>query len=136
MSSAARRRYNRSSLTLLAVYFAVLIGVSIFFNTGTRTGVIAYAAAALPALPVIGIFYALGRYLVEEQDEYLRMLLIRRMLWATGFALSVATVWGFLERFGLALHFDAYAVMILWFFGLGLGACIEWLIPGSSGASR
>jgi hypothetical protein len=64
------------------------------------------------------------------------MLLVRRMLWATGFALSVATVWGFLERFGLASHFDAYAVMILWFFGLGLGACIEWLILGSSGASR
>ena len=60
----------------------------------------------LPALPIIGIFAAIGRYLVEEQDEYVRMLMVRQTLWASGFALSVATIWGFLENFGLVGHVD------------------------------
>ena len=68
----------------------------------------AYFVAIFPALPIIGIFGALGRYLVEEQDEYVRMLMVRQALWASGFALSLATVWGFLENFGLVGHADGY----------------------------
>ena len=66
----------------------------------------------LPALPIIGIFGAIGRYLVEEQDEYVRMLMVRQTLWASGFALSVATIWGFLESFDLVGHVDGYYVAI------------------------
>ena len=50
------------------------------------------------------------------------MLMVRQTLWATGFALSVATIWGFLENFDLVGHVDAYYVAVLWFVGLGLGA--------------
>ena len=39
---------------------------------------------------------AVGRYLVEETDEYQRALLIRAVLWATGAALAAATVRDFL----------------------------------------
>ncbi|MFL6847288.1 MAG: hypothetical protein ACJ8EI_02805, partial [Sphingomicrobium sp.] len=94
-------------------------------------GGIEYAVAALPAVPVIGLFVAIGRYLVEEQDEYLRMLMVRQTLWASGFALSVATVWGFLENFDLVEHVDAYSVAIVWFAGLGLGALINKLTLGA-----
>ena len=92
-----------------------------------------YLAAVLPALPIIGIFGAIGRYLVEEQDEYVRMLMVRQTLWASGFALSVATVWGFLESFDLVGHVDAYYVAVLWFGGLGIGACINKLTARRDG---
>ena len=36
--------------------------------------------AILPALPVIGIFWAVMRYLVEEPDEFMRLLLVRQCL--------------------------------------------------------
>ena len=71
-------------------------------------GPLAYVIAILPALPIIGFFAAIGRYLLDEADEYLRMMMVRQTLVASGFALTVATVWGFLESFGLAAHFDAY----------------------------
>ncbi len=81
-----------------------------------------WIAAILPALAMIGMFVAFGRYLVEEPDKYQRMLMVRQGLWASGFALSAATIWGFFEAFGLVEHIDAIAIPTLWFFSLGLGA--------------
>ena len=75
----------------------------------------------------VGIFVAIGRYLVEEQDEYLRVLMVRQTLWASGFALSIATIWGFLESFELVGHVESFYVAVLWFGGLGLGACANKL---------
>jgi hypothetical protein len=95
------------------------------------SGGLAYLAAVLPALAIIGIFGAMGRYLVEEQDEYVRMLLVRQSLWASAFALSIATVWGFLESFGLAGHVEAFYIAVVWFFGLGLGSIYNRLTLGS-----
>jgi hypothetical protein len=58
------------------------------------------------------------------------MLMIRQTLWASGFALSLATLWGFLESFDLVGHVAAYYVAILWFGGLGLGALANRLTMG------
>jgi len=127
------RRYNMRVVWLSLLYSAFLIGAVYSFKHELLSGFAAYAAAILPALPVIGIFAAIGRYLVEEQDEYVRMLMVRQTLWASGFALSVATVWGFLEGFDLAGHVDSYYIVVLWFGGLGLGACINRLTLGDSG---
>ena len=129
----AQRRYNRSVLLLCAAYALILFGVISFFKNSSPTGVSAYAAAILPALPIIGVFVAMGRYLSDEQDEYIRMLTVRQTLWATGFTLSVATIWGFLENFDLVGHVDAYYVAVLWFGGLGIGSCMNRLTLGSSG---
>jgi hypothetical protein len=73
----------------------------------------------------------MGRYLADEQDEFVRMLTVRQTLYASAFALSVATVWGFLENFDLVDHIDAYYIAVLWFGGLGLGSCINKLTIGS-----
>ena len=127
------KRYNWRVIWLSLIYAALLIGVVYAFKRQLIAGPFAYAAAVLPALPIIGIFASIGRYLVEEQDEYVRMLMVRQTLWASGFALSVATVWGFLENFNLVEHVDAYSVAIVWFAGLGLGAGINKLTLGTTG---
>lgn len=121
----ARRRYNRSVLLLSIGYALALFGVVAFFRNSHPSGVSAYAAAILPALPIIGVFFVAGRYLAEEQDEYLRVQLTRHALFATGLMLSIATVWGFLENFDLVPRVDSYWAAILWFAGLGLGGCID-----------
>ena len=79
-------------------------------------------------LPVAGLFVAIGAYLVEERDEYLRMLATRQSLIATGTAMVAATIWGFLEGFELLPHMVGYAWPIVWFAGLGLGSCVNTLI--------
>ena len=129
----AWKRYNWRVIWLWLLYTAFLFVAIYAFKHRLLGGPTAYVVAALPGLPIIGIFVAVGRYLVEEKDEYLRMLMVRQTLWASGFALSLATVWGFLESFGLVDHIDAYYIAVVWFFGLGVGAVINRLTLGDGG---
>ena len=129
-NSVAERHYNRAVLALSAIYGALLIGAVALFRHHQLGGPAACLVAILPALPIIGMFAAIGRYLLDERDEYLRMLMIRQTLIASGFALSIATAWGFLESFGVVAHVEAYGVAILWYGGLGLGASINRLTLG------
>ena len=115
-------------MVLSLIYVALLFAAETLIRRGHLTGPLAYVVAVLPALPIIGIFAAIGRYLVEETDEYIRFLTVRQTLIACGLALSFATAWGFLESFGLAPHFDTYWIAVIWFAGLGLGACINKLL--------
>ncbi len=125
-STPAQRRYSRSVLLLSAAYAVILFGTVGFFHH--HPGIAdprAYAIAALPALPIVGVIAAIGRYMIEEADEYLRMLRVRQALVATGITLGLATVWGFVEDAGLAPHVPAYHVAVLWFAGFGVGACVN-----------
>ncbi len=120
--SPAQRRYNKHVVILSLIYAVTLIAVEMAFAHRLISGPIAYLVGVLPALPIIGIFLAIGRCLIEESDEYLRMLMVRQSLIASGFMLSVATAWGFLENVELVPHVPAYYTAVLWFFGLGIGA--------------
>jgi hypothetical protein len=75
----AIRRYNRSVLILSIIYVTLLFTAGIAIGRNGLSGPVAYVVAILPAVPVIGIFAAIGRYLVEESDEYLRMLRMRTL---------------------------------------------------------
>ena len=129
----AWKRYNWRVVRLSALYVVFLIGAVYGFKHQLVPGALKYFVAMLPALPIIGIFGAIGRYLIEEQDEYVRMLMVRQTLWASAFALSVATTWGFLDNFGLVGHAEGYWIAILWFLGLGLGGIYNKLTLGDGG---
>ena len=121
----AIRRYNRAVIILSIGYVAMLFAAQISIGRYGLSGPVGYLVAILPAMPIIGIFGAIGRYLIEEGDEYLRLLTVRQTLVASGFALSIATAWGFLESFDLAGHFDAYWIAVIWFIGLGVGSLVN-----------
>lgn len=129
----AIKRYNRAVIILSLIYVALLFFAQIAITWHHLAGPLAYLVAILPALPIIGIFAAIGRYLVEESDEYQRMLRVRQTLVASGFALSIATAWGFLESFDLAGHIDAYWIAVVWFLGLGLGSCVNLALARRAG---
>ena len=129
--TAAWKRYNWRMIWLWLLYAAFLLIALYTFKHRLLGGPAAYFVAILPAIPIIGVFGTVGRYLVEEQDEYRRMLMVRQTLWASGFALSIATVWGFLESFALVEHVDAYYLAVVWFFGLGIGAIMNRLTLGT-----
>src|SRR5882757_6808419 len=131
-ATSAWKQYNRRIIWLSMLYAAFLLVAVYAFKHHLLNGPVAYLAAVLPALPIIGIFGAIGRYLLEEQDEYVRMLMVRQTLWASGFALSAATIWGFLESFELVSHIESYWVASLWFGGLGLGAVMNRLTLDTS----
>lgn len=132
MCTAAGKRYNRRVI-LLSLLYAIFFLIAVYcFKHKLVPGSGRFVLALFPALPIIGIFFAMGRYLLEEQDEYVRMLMIRQTLFATGFALSAATIWGFLKSFDLVDRVDGYWIVIVWFAGLGLGRLINFVTLGES----
>ncbi|MBN8813911.1 MAG: hypothetical protein J0J06_00525 [Sphingomonas sp.] len=128
--SPAAKRYSVRVIVLSLIYCAFLLPAVYAFKHHLIGGGLAWVVAVLPALPIVGIFAAIGLYLVEETDEYLRMMTVRQTLWASGIMLSLATIWGFLESFDMVSHIPAYWASVLWFAGLGIGAFINKLTIG------
>lgn len=130
----AQKRYLKrvaisTSLYMIAIALMVLVENSEGPAQSLRTLV-----AVLPGLAVIGVFWAVGRLIIEEQDEFIRMLVVRQSLIATGFALSIASIWGFLEQVDAVPHLPAYWWAVAWFLGLAIGAASNRMAYGSWGA--
>lgn len=130
----AQKRYIKRVAIFTSIY---LISMALFVmmeDRGIDFGQFKLVIALLPGLSIIGVFWAIGRLIVEEQDEFLRMLTVRQSLIATAISLSGASVWGFLESAQIVPHADAWWWAVLWFFGLFVGAVINRIQYGSWGA--
>lgn len=132
--SPASRRYLIRMAVLMTVYMAALFAAVYSFRHHLVSGPIAYPLAILPALPIIGVFWAVMRLLIEEPDEFLRMLLVRQALVATGFCLTVTTIWDFLQNFDLVPQGNGgFGAAFFWFIGLGVGGLYNRLTVGTAG---
>ncbi len=132
--SPAMRRYVIRIAVLMSFYLITLFGAVYAFRHELVSGPAAYLLAILPALPVIGVFWAVMRLLVEEPDEFIRMLQARQALVATGFCLTIMTIWEFLQNFDLVAPGNGgFGAAFFWFVGLGVGALYNRLTVGSTG---
>ena len=119
--SPAARRYLWRFLPAMAVYSAAVLGVSAWLGgSAPPRGLLLYAAAVAPAVPLLAAIWAIGRFLVELEDEYQRALLIEAVLWATGLTLAITTVWGFLQVYADAPAPPLFFVFILFCAALGV----------------
>jgi hypothetical protein len=123
--SQAQRAYQRRFVPMMVLYVVFLLGTVWLNKHYAPTGVLAVGLAILPALPLLGVIWALGRLLIEEKDEYLRSQTVRQFIIATAFMLSVSSVWGFLDAFDQVPHVPMYWAFILWCFGLGVGTFVN-----------
>ena len=132
--SPATRRYLIRLAVLMSAYLVTLFVAVYAFRHQLVSGPLAYPLAILPAVPIIGGFWAVMRLLVEEPDEYLRMLFVRQALIATGFCLTVMTIWEFLQNFDLVPPGNGgFGAAFFWFMGLGVGALYNWRTVGTTG---
>ncbi|QNM81752.1 hypothetical protein H8M03_06665 [Sphingomonas sabuli] len=131
--ASARRRYFVRLAALMAFYLATLFLAEHLIEDRGVTGPAAYVLAFMPGLAVAGVFWVVAALIVEEKDEYLRLLYVRQTLVATGFSMTLAAIWGFLENYGLAAHVAAYWWPVLWCFGIGIGAVFNKLTLGDWG---
>ena len=131
--STPRRRYRRRIGNSTAIYVASLLAAKYLISRDLVEGPVVWILGLIPGLAVVGIFYAIAMLIIEQKDEFIRMLIVRQTLIGTAVALSISTVWGFLENFGLVAHVDAYWVAIIWFFGFGLGGFINRISHGTWG---
>ena len=129
--SPAIRSYLIRLAVLMAIYLVTLFAAVTAFSADAVSGVAAYALAILPALPIIGIFWAVMRLLIEEPDEFVKLMHVRQCLVATGFCLTVMTIWEFLQNFDLVTPGNhGFGAAMFWFMGLGVGALYNWLTIG------
>lgn len=119
-SSPATRRYLRRFIPTMIVYVVAVMGVSWAFDSFQLTGPVAWALAALPALPILAVIVIMGLYLKEEGDEFVRNVLIEAILWGIGVTLAVMTVWGFLEIYAGAPKLPSFMAFPIWCGAMGV----------------
>lgn len=125
--SVATRNYRLRIWALGGAYVATLLPAVFWFRHGAPSGALAYVVAVAPAVPVVGMVWTMGLYLLEERDEYIRMRRTQDFLWAAGLTFSIATVWGFLENFDLVPHVPAFYLVVLFCGALGVIRCLSSL---------
>ena len=130
--SPAIRRYLKRLALFMSIYVGLIFLAGYIFRHMPPSGPLAYALAVLPALPIIGVIWSVMRLLVEETDEYVRMLHVRQALFATGFCLTIMTVWEFLQNYDVVAPGNGgFGAAFFWFMGLGFGALYNRLTLGT-----
>lgn len=119
--SAAGVAYARR-MAFFAMLYIVDLGIAIAVDrsVGVR-GWYTVLFALLPTLPILGMIWAMGRYLIEETDEFQRYRSAMAALIGLGVLLALATFAGFLEQFGLNLHPQGWLALPVWAVGMGVG---------------
>jgi len=116
-----------------ATYVATLTGGRYLARHEAVHGAAVWLLAIVPGLAVMGMIYASVMRIIEQEDEYLRMLSIRQFMVATGITLSLITICGFFQEFGLVGPIELYWVFVLWCFSLPIGMLFNRLTAGSWG---
>lgn len=123
-SSTVNRAASRYLYGILTTSLAYVLGLGIamwvFRNLDPSVG-LTWVLAMLPILPILAMIYVMGRYIVEEQDEYQRHRAIMASLVGLGFVLAIGSFWGFLETFELVPHVPGWWAVPIWAMGMGLG---------------
>lgn len=131
----AQRNYIKRIAIFTSLYLASFAALTFLDELGDLPFAARIAIGVLPGLAVCGFFWAIGRLIIEETDEFMRMLTVRQTLVASALAMSAASVWGMLESADLVPHIDAYWYAIIWFVGLALGALVNRITYGTWGAA-
>ncbi|MEM6883454.1 MAG: hypothetical protein AAF571_00375 [Verrucomicrobiota bacterium] len=126
----AAHRYLMRIAALMSFYMVTLLATEFWVEDSGLSGWPAFVITALPGLSFAGIFWVFCMLILEEQDEFIRLLYVRQGLIGTGIALTLAAVWGFLENYGLVQHVAAFWWPVLWCFGIGIGALMNQLKYG------
>lgn len=124
---AAIRTYLRRFVPTMILYVMLVPATPLLIRATEAKGPLLWVLAALPALPLCAVFWIIGAYLAAIEDEFVRVLEVRKALIATGFAMSVASIWGFLQVYAKAPDLPLFYVPILWFAGLGIGSVVNYV---------
>jgi hypothetical protein len=135
LMNPAYRRYGRRMLPLSLLYVGAIALATRLIPDNAPADVRTVGLALLPGLAVLGWIWAMGRLLVELEDEYLRMLEVRKFLVATGLTLAVCSVWGLLQLFAPSVpKLPLFFVFPIWALSLFAGMLFNRMTLGGRGA--
>lgn len=99
----AKRRYHRLFWPLMGLYLVCVLGgtsmlVWLEATMGSVPALAGSLIAVLCTLPLLGVFFAILRY-IEETDEYTRLRQLRAFALAAAITVSAIFLFGFLQIF-------------------------------------
>lgn len=126
MRSPAAARYTRRMALIAAIYVAGIVLASVTIDRTAPLGPLAIGLALIPGAAMLAAIIAIGRFVAELPDEYLRMLETRKLIVATGVTLAITSVWGLLELYSDSLpRLPVFYVFPIWCAGLFVGQLVN-----------
>ena len=129
----AKTRFFRIHLVLSVLYLALVALASHFVPDDAAPSATVILLALLPGLVIVGWIWNMGRYYLRMEDEYLRMLEIRKALVATALTLAIAGGWGLIELFAQVPRLPVFFIFPIWCVGLAVGQVVNKLRWGDGG---
>ena len=130
----AIRRYGRRIIPITFAYVGAIAFATALVPANAPASALTIGLALLPGIAALGWLWAMGRLLIELDDEYLRMLEVRKFLIATGATLAITSVWGVLELYSPEVpKLAVFFVFPMWCLGLTLGQLVNRFAFGDQG---
>jgi hypothetical protein len=131
--NTAYQMYNRRIAVASVLYVAAVFAASSVLHHRAPVSPLAIGVALVPGIAVSLMIYAMARLMLELDDEYLRLLEVRKALIATALTLAACSAWGLLEIFTAVPALPVFWVFPLWCVGLFAGALFNRLTLGKGG---
>lgn len=112
------KKYIARTMAFMGGYTAINVAAifGAFDDIGRTAGLILGLTVAAPVAGQIWATLAL----MNEADEFMRALLAKRFIVASGLAMALATAWGFMESYGDAPHIPAWMIYPLFWALFGI----------------
>jgi len=120
-SLSVNARYTLGIALWMTLYVVILVGTISMIAHQHPTGMRLYILSVAPALPIGGTIFVFQRHL-GKVDEYVREVLTKRFVTATGLTLFLCTAWGFLENGANVHHVPLYLVYPLFWICFGVAS--------------
>ena len=118
-TSPAHRRYVVRTMAFMSGYVAVNVAAIFGAFDDIASPVAAWALALTVSAPVVGQIWA-TLSLMRESDEFVRAVVAKQFILASGLAMAVASVWGFGESYAGAPHIPAWIIYPLFWACFGV----------------
>ncbi|MDP3080003.1 MAG: hypothetical protein Q8M90_04170 [Brevundimonas sp.] len=118
-TSSAHKRYAIRTIAFMSGYVAVNVAAIFGAFDDIASPVAAWALALTVSAPVIGQIWA-TLALMRESDEFVRAVVAKQFILASGLAMAVASVWGFGESYAAAPHIPAWIIYPLFWACFGV----------------
>ena len=120
MRDPAYGRFMKRFIPASIIYVGAIGLASTLIPDDAKASALTVGIALLPGLACIAMIWAMARWLVEMDDEYLRLIEIKKALMATGIALAIAATWGLLELYTDVPKLPVFLIFPIWCGGLAI----------------
>lgn len=120
MRDPAYGRFMKRFIPASIIYVGAIGLASMLIPDDAKASALTIGIALLPGLACTAMIWAMARWLVEMDDEYLRLIEIKKALMATGIALAIAATWGLLELYTDVPKLPVFLIFPIWCGGLAV----------------